>query len=175
MPGGAPGGAPGGVTPVDPGAEAVAGQMPKGVQMEQATPEEQQEYERAMKAMSAAIYGNDKIADAIVNQIKPDDKVSSTAKASIMFVQQLDEQIQLDEAVVAEVTQEATSRLMELAESRHGIEYGGREQQVILGAAWEGVQSLFGMDEQQAQSLMSSIGDNDLADLKGQHEGFLNG
>ncbi len=179
---GAPPAAPGGPPPeqqppvreVDPTAPAVQGQLPKGFE-EQASPEEQQEYERAMQALAKLLYSSDEIANAIVDQIQPDDKISSTAKVSMLVVQQLDQKIQMDEAVVSTVTMETVERIIELSEARHGIEYGEREMQVIMGSVWEGVQEMFGMEQQDAEAMMAGIGDDGLAQLKGQYEGFLNG
>jgi hypothetical protein len=170
----APGGpAPAGAQQVDPTAPAVKGKMP--FPEEQANPEEQAEYERAMKALSRVLYANNKTASAIVNQIDPNDKIGSTTKASILLLQQLDEKIQMDEVVVPEVTREATSRVMELAETRYGIEYGGREAQVILGSVWEGVQQMFGADPQEMQNTVDQLGPEGMQNLAKQHEAFLNG
>ena len=173
MPGGAPGEGP--VRQVDPTQDAVEGKMPEGIPSQKATAEEQKAYESAMQVLASVLYGQDKIANAIVDQINPEDKVSSTAKVVMLLIQQLDQKIQLDEAVVPEFTQETTGRVMELAEARHGFKYGGREQQVILGAVWEGVHQMFGVQPEEAQGMMQSIGGDKLAQLKQQHEGFLNG
>ncbi len=162
------------VREVDPTAPAVQGQLPKGFE-EQASPEEQQEYGRAMQALAKLLYSSDEIANAIVDQIQPEDKISSTAKVSMLVVQQLDQKIQMDESVVSTVTMEAVERIIELSEARHGIEYGEREMQVIMGSVWEGVQEMFGMEQQDAEAMMAGIGDDGLAQLKGQYEGFLNG
>ena len=180
-PPGAPAPAPGAGGPpsqarqVDPGAPAVEGQLPPGMQEERASPEEQKEYERAMQALSKLLYSNDKIANSIVDQVQPDDKISSTVKVSTLVINQLDSKIQLDESVVASVSQEAVERISELAEARHGIQYGDRELQVIMGSVWEGVQAMFGMEQQDAEALMAGVGGDGLAQLKGQYEGFLNG
>ena len=128
-----------------------------------------------MQALSKILYGNDETANAIVDQIDPNDKVSSTSKVSMLLIQQLDQKINMDDAVVATVSQETVERISELAEARHGIQYGDRELQVIMGSVWEGVQGIFGMEQQDAEALMAGIGGDNLANLKGQYEGFLNG
>lgn len=176
-PGAAPPGGPAqqGVRQVDPGAAAIEGKLPGNMQEERASPEEQKEYERAMQALSKLLYSNDEIANAIVDQVLPEDKVSSTAKVSILVINQLDQKISMDVSVVASISQETVERISELAEARHGIQYGDRELQVIMGAVWEGVQEMFGMEQQDAEALMAGVGGDGLADLKGQYEGFLNG
>ena len=158
---------------VDPAASAIKGKMP--VSEEKANPEEQAEYERAMKALSMVLYSNDKTANAIVEQINPNDKVGSTTKANLLLIQQLDEKIQMDGSVIPQMTQEVTSRIIELAEARYGIEYGGRETLVILGATWEGVQGMFAEDGEGLQPMIEEIGPEGLQGLQKQHEAFLNG
>lgn len=157
---------------VDPTAEAVPGEMVG--ELEQATPEEQAAYARAMKFMSKILY-SDKGANGIVGQISPNDKVSSTMKAGVMLVEQLDKKLQMDEAIIPEITQEAITRIMELAEARYNMEYGGREAQVIVGATWEGVQALFGTNPEDGQALLEEYTPEELQKLKQQHEGFVNG
>jgi hypothetical protein len=163
------------VQQVDPNASAVEGHMPPGMNEEQATPGEQAEYERAMKALAQVLYQNDKMAAAMVDQIIPDDKIGSTTKASLMLIQQMDEKLQMDESIVAQFSVEVVERLTELAEARHNMEYGDRELQVIMGAVWEGVQQMFGMEQQDAEALMAGLGGEGIADLKQQHEAFYNG
>jgi hypothetical protein len=175
MPGGRRGLPTGGVQQVDPNAPAIEGHMPPGMNEVEATPGQQAEYERAMKALAQVLYQNDKMASAMVDQIVPDDKISSTTKASLMLIQQMDEKLQMDESVVAQFSVEVVERLTELAEARHNMEYGDRELQVIMGAVWEGVQAMFGMEQQDAEALIAGIGGEGIADLKQQHEAFYNG
>jgi len=145
------------------------------IAMEDATPEEQKEYERAMTALARVLYENEKASNAIVDQIDPDDKVGSTAKVSMLFMKTLDEKIDLDEIVVAQMVEETTSRIMELAETRHSITYDEREAQMIVGSTWEGVQTMFGIDEQSHAEMVQGVGSDLLPQLKAQHEAALNG
>ena len=110
-----------------------------------------------------------------MNQIDPNDKVSSTTKAGVMLVQELDKKLQMDQGIIAEITKEASTRIMELAEARHSMEYGGREAQVIVGATWEGVQEIFGTNPEEGQEFMQSYSPEELDQLRQQHEGFVNG
>ncbi len=140
-----------------------------------ATSGEQAEYDRAMDALGQVLYSNEKISNSIVDQIDPEDPVGSTAKVSMLLIQQLDQKVDLDEVVVADITQETVSRIMELAEARHGIEYDDRDAQAILGATWEGVSEMFGVDEADHAELVNSVGSERLGPLKAQHEAALNG
>jgi hypothetical protein len=122
----------------------------------------------------------DKTANAIVDQVDPNDKIGSTAKVNILFMRELDKKVDLAESVVAAVTQEVTERVVELAEARHGIEYAPDEVEKILGATWEGVTALFGSDggpegAQSFQQFAQGMDSDALAQLKQQHEARLNG
>ena len=143
--------------------------------LEDATPEEQKEYERSMNAMAQVLYGNEKTSNAIVDQVDPNDKVSSTAKVSMLFMQQLDEKISMDESVVSQMTEETVTRIMELAENRHQLQYDESEAQVILSTTWEGISQLFGMDEAGHSELVNNVGSERLPQLKEQYEAALNG
>jgi hypothetical protein len=177
-------GAPAGAAPAAAPAGASGAPMKGGkatgegveIAEEQATPEEQQEYERAMKAVSDVLYSNEKLSNSIVDQINPENMVDSTAKVSMLLIQQLDEKVDFAEVVVAQVTQEIVSRIIELAEARHQIEYGEDEMQVILSATFEGVGEMFGgMDEQSMQELTTSVGHENMQGLKQNHEAALRG
>lgn len=150
----------------------------EGVELQEvdATPEEQAEYERAMKAVATVLYSNEGMSNSIVDQVDPADKVSSTAKVSMLLIQQLDQKVDFDEIVVAEVTQEVVARVIELAEARHSMQYGDDEMQVILASTWEGVSEMFGgTDEQDLQQMMQSAGQENLEGLKQNHEAALRG
>lgn len=142
---------------------------------EPASPEEQKEYERAMRAVARVLYSNDKTANSIVDQVDPNDKVSSTAKVSLLFIQQLDRKINLDETVIPSITQEVVGRITELAEARHGVEYTPQEQEQTFGATWEGIQSLYGADPADFSQRVQSMDSGKLEALKQQHEARLNG
>ncbi len=149
-----------------------------GVEMaeEDASPEEQAAYEEAMKAVAQVLYSNEKLSNSIVDQINPENMVDSTAKVSMLLIKQLDEKVDLDEIVIAEVTQEVVSRIIELAEARHQIDYGEDEMQVILSATFEGVGEMFGgMDEQSMQQLTGMVGHENMPGLKQNHEAALRG
>jgi hypothetical protein len=149
-----------------------------GVEMEDdpASPEEQAEYERAMKAVAQALYSNEKLSNSIVDQVNPESKVDSTSKVAMLLIQQLDEKVGFDEIVVAQVTQEVVSRIIELAEARHQVEYGEDEMQVILSATFEGVGEMFGgMDEQGMQQIVGMVGQENMPGLKANHEAALRG
>jgi hypothetical protein len=143
------------------------------MQEEPATAREQAEYERAIKAMERILYEEDRLADAIMKQIDPNDKVSSTTKATALLIQQLDEKIDMDETVIPQVTMDAVDTVTELAEARYGIPFSEQETQATLGSTWESVMAMFGVDEQDYNALRSQFSNEDMERLRTSHQGFL--
>lgn len=138
--------------------------------LQQADGREQQEYAKAIRAMAKVLYANDNTANAIVDQIRPDNLVSDTAKVAMMFIKELDRKINMDEAVVAEVTRESVERISELAEARHQVQYKQTDLEKILGATWEGVQSMFGNEDTQGYlQTVQGMASQDLQTLQ-QHQ-----
>lgn len=143
---------------------------------QQATPEEQQAYEEAMDALHQVLYEDEQRSQGIAAMLQPEDKVGSVVKTTAMLMKQLDEGIDLDESVIAEVTVEMADRLMEMAETAHNIEYSEKETQAVAGAAWESVMALFGGDEpdpQQLEEMTQGMTEEDLKNAETQYKGFL--
>jgi hypothetical protein len=110
-----------------------------------------------MRAVARILYSNDSSAQGIVDQINPDDKVSTTSKVGMLFIKELDRKINMDENVIAEVTRESVGRIAELAEARHGVKYERTDMEKIIGATWEGVQMMYGSDERVSQEFTQTV------------------
>ena len=127
-----------------------------------------------MRALAKVLYGSDAIANSIVDQIRADNKVSDTAKVSMLFIKELDRKLNMDEGVIAEVTRESVERISELAEARHGMQYNMQEMEQIMGAAWEGVQSMFGNEDVAGYTqTVQGMAPEDLNTLREQQETIL--
>lgn len=164
-------------TPEAGGAPAPEGELPNA---QPATPEEQDAYDQAMGALAKILYSNDNIANSVVDQIDPNDKIGSTSKVAMLFIREMDRKINMPDAVVAPVTQEVVERMAELAEARHNIKYEPGEVEKILGATWEGVAAMFGSDggqegSQAFQQFVSQFDSGTLSAVKEQYEAALNG
>jgi hypothetical protein len=158
-------GAPGQDLPMEPGAAAPGveggpeavnpeGEVEAG---EPATPEEQAEYERVMNAVQKVVYENDETSDAVIKMVQPDNKVESTVAATVLLLHQLDSKLDMDESVIAQVTQDLADIVVDLAENAYGIQYSERDLQNILGATWENVMDIYGADEEGYNEFMSGM------------------
>ena len=125
---------------------------------------EQREYENAMEALYKVLYENDKTSQAIVQGLEstPNNKIEPIAKMGITLISQLDEKVDLDEAVVASITAEVVDRLIEMAEVRYKAEYSDVDMQRALGATWEGVMQMFGVDENDFAQFAQSLSQDDV-------------
>ena len=170
-------GAPPVAPPAPPGAASpMAGNPGSAVEpyLQQGDEREQKEYERAMRAMAKVLYGNDKTANAIVDQVDPNDIIGSTSKVGMLFIKELDRKINMDEAVIAEVTRESVERITELAEARHSIEYKAADMEKVLGSVWEGVQSMFGNEDVDGYTqTVQGMKPQDLQTLRDQQDQIL--
>ncbi len=140
---------------------------------EEATPAEQKEMDRALGALTKVLYEDDNTSQSIVDQLRPEEKVGSVAKATILLVSQLDQRLDFDEVIVPALTQETADRVIDLYENVHGDEFNEQETQRVLGAAWEGVMEIYGVDEEAYEELTQGMSDEDLAGYEQQYKQFL--
>lgn len=139
---------------------------------EEPTEAETREYERVAGAMQRALYEEDGIADAVMKQLDPNDKISTATKAAALLIQQIDEKLDMDEIVIPQITQDAVTMITELAENRFGIEYSEQDEQATLGATWESVMAMFGINERDYDQLMKD-NEGQLDSLQKDYDGFL--
>lgn len=137
---------------------------------EEATPEEQAELERAVGALGKVIYEDDATSQAIQDQLRPEEKIGSVVKASLLVINQLDQQLDLDEVIIPQFTQEVTDRMVDLYEQKTEEEFSDEEAQKVLGAAWEGVLDMFGMDEETYEEMTQGMSEQDIAGYEQQYK-----
>ena len=140
---------------------------------EEATEEEQAELDRALGALSKVLYEDDNTSQSIQDQLRPEERIGSIAKASILLIQQLDEKLDLDEVVIAEFTQEVADRVIDMYEAKNDEEVTDEDAQKVLGATWEGVQELFGVDEDSYEEMTQGMGEEDINQYTQQYKQFL--
>lgn len=141
---------------------------------QEATPEEQAEYERAVGALSKVLYENDQTSSAIVRQLVPEERIGSVAKASMLIIQQLDDKFDFDETVIPELTQETVDRVIDLFEnSKLDDEFTEQEAQAALGATWEGVMEMYGIDEDQYAEMTAGMSQEDFKGFENEYKQYL--
>ena len=139
---------------------------------EAATDAEEKEYKRIHSALQKVLYQQDTIADAVMKQLDPNDKISTTTKAATLLVQQLDEKLDMDEVVIPQITMDAVEVVAELAENRYGLTYSEQDMTAALGATWEGVMAIFGVDEREYNQMIDEYGPQ-MDKIQKSYDGFL--
>lgn len=149
---------------VRPGQGAAAGEdVP-------ATEDEQREYERAMGALSKILYEDERTSASIVRQLTPEEKIGSVAKASMLTITQLDQKLDFDESIIAEFTQDVVDRIIDLYENVHSEEFSDQEMKQALGATWEGIMEVYGVDEEDYAELTAGLSDEEFEGYKSQYK-----
>lgn len=145
--------------------------------MQQATPEENKELKRAYRAVSKAIYDNDKMHDTIIRTLSKDNKVGSVAAMAAKVIKLVDEKIDIDEGVIAGLIPAVVDNLVELMAKAKGIEMTDGEVKQALGVATETILLEFGVDPADYQEFARQQGmDNPQARQQASqfYEGLIN-
>lgn len=141
----------------------------------EATPEEQAAYEEALDAVHQVLYEDPERSKAIAGMLDPRDKIGTLVKTSLQLIQQIDEGVDLHEAVIADIAVDVSDRLIEMAEQVHEMEFSEKETQAVAGATWEGVMELFGMDAGSVEEMTQGMSDEELQGMEDQYKGFVEG
>jgi len=145
--------------------------------MEEATPEENQELERAFGAVSEALFGNDKSHKAMVNKMDPQDKVGSAASVSTLLITEVDKKINIDEGVIAGLVPPTVDAVIETFEKARQVEFSDTETTQALATTMEAVLATYGVDPESYEAFLQEQGlDNEeaLGKAEGAYKGMLN-
>lgn len=148
-------------------------QSPEAMGEEPATPEEQESYEEAMEMLYKMMYVDDKTSATILDMIQPNAKVDSIVKTSVLVIQQLDEKLDLDAAVIPEMVITVPDMLIELAERGKQIQFSEGELKAILGSTQEMVMQVVDVDAGEARRLMEQITPEQRAQAERDYKQFL--
>lgn len=140
---------------------------------QEATSEEQESYDQALRAADVVLYENDKTAESVENMLTAEDKIGSTVQASLMVLTQIDQKIDMPEEIIAQVAMDITDMVVDLAEEGKGIQFSEQEAQAVWGSVWEGVMETYGVDEEEYAAFTADMSDEDIAAQEQAHKGFL--
>jgi hypothetical protein len=125
---------------------ALSGKDPGDGAAPNVTPQLQAEYERAAGAMETVLYKNEKSAHAIKGALTAQDKVGSVVAAVLLVLKLVDQQINMNEEVIAQIVQDTCEEVMQIAEATLRVTFTNDDSQHILAAAWQGALKMFGGD-----------------------------
>lgn len=146
--------------PAEPGMEGMEprGGMMDGQGEEEATPEEEDAYEKGVVAIMRVLYDSG-VADGIVESIvQAGGDPDAIAKATLQLMKSIDEATggQIPETVLAPLATEALTQIVELVEAT-GVEVGGRGIAQALQIMLLDFLTEYGADPAQIQQAMSEV------------------
>lgn len=137
------------------------------------TEEEQAEYERVLGAVERVLYQEEATSKPIEEMLRTDEsKIDGVVSAALMVISEVDKQLDMDDVVIAEITQDTVDRLIEMSEAK-GAEWSEQETQGALGATWEGVMEMFGVDEEDYNQMTGEMSEEDFKSAEQTYKGFL--
>lgn len=140
-----------------------------------ATPEEQQDYDRAVAALMKILYKDDKTHAAIMQKIDPNNPGKSITELTVLLITELDQRLDIMETVIINLIPEVVDRLVELAEKSGRIQIEDREVMRIAGAASEMILQQYGTTPEDAAAVAGSVSDAERAEAEQMYKGLLNG
>lgn len=121
--------------------------MPPQGAGDQANSVEQQSYEEGMAEVQNILYKNQPSSDRIIKMIDPQNKVETTAKTTILLVQNMDKKLNFEEGIIYSITEEVAGRVIDLAEATGRVQFSQQEAQKALMASFEGIMEMFGGEQ----------------------------
>lgn len=150
-------------------------------------PEDTQEYERAMGAVSKMLHEDDKTSDALVqelaamSQMSPESggganpKIDAVVKLTAQIIKNLDDRIDLDENIIGPMIPAVVGQLIELNQAANGVQYSTQEMELALGTSVEAVTSMYPEDEAGQQELAGEMGEQEIADTQSAYAAMSQG
>jgi hypothetical protein len=185
--GGAAQGQPGALQPEQEGLPQDAQVQPQGGQapaagaempgQDQATPEEQEQYERVVLAASEVLY-NEKTSGPILQMLQEgaDDPAQAIGQVAVMVLAQLDDKSNgtIPEMVIVPAAAEIVELVAELGQAQGLFQV----DEAILNRAGQvmmiGVGEQYGIDPQEIQALMESMDPAEVEQMRAQQDAYAN-
>lgn len=152
--------------------QAQASGMPEPDEGDDATPEEQEAYEKGVVAIMRVLYDSN-AADGIVEGVlSAGGSPESIAKATLTLMKSIDEATggQIPETVLAPLATEALTQIVELVEAA-GVEVGGRGIAQALQIMLLDFMTEYGADPAQIQQALSTVDTDAIGKLIDQQRG----
>ena len=154
--------------PVDPLSPMANAGAPGG---EQASPEEQQNYESAVNAMGKLVYGTkQKTSNTIADSIVEQNKTGSLIQTGLMLLDKVDSIVDLNPAVIPELIGDAVQMLTDVAEQKNGIQFTQDEADGASMGIFEAIMSMIGGDQPMDQDFSSLTENISPEELQGMTE-----
>jgi hypothetical protein len=120
-----------------------------------------EEYKRLNDELMQTLYGmqGDAAAKSVIQGLLPQgpSKIKSVVVASVLIVKELTLKLKPPMQLILPFTKDVVSHVMDMGQQVKGIQYSDQESVAILGAAFEGVMRVFGVNKRQVQNVGQHI------------------
>lgn len=155
-------------------AQEVSAEDPELSPEEMPTPEEQEQYDSAMKMASEIMYADDTASDAVLEQLRQGDVPDAVASVTSFIITQIDEAYkgELGEVIIIPIADEISDLLLELA-AEAGI-FELKDGEIVTQTKGAVMQILFedyGIDEEDLEGMLQGVTPGDIEELHKQFGG----
>lgn len=140
-----------------------------------ASKEEQQEYERVLKAISRVVYEDDRTFAGIEKMLKGPEPVDSTVRATIMVITEVDKKIDIPMVVLPQLPFIVFDMLEEVGEKAGIFKMSDEQSKVGRGAAQETLLRTYGFSEEDFMAATDGLGEKDVNELVGAYQEVTSG
>lgn len=165
--------------PATPGDDSAAGPgSTSDLQQVPMSPGLKEEYDRANELLVKSLYGSpgDALAQAVLKGILPDPqhKIRSVVHVSLMLTTQLHKKLgDFPPQLVMPFAKDVVAHVMDLGQEVKGLKYSEQESVAILGATYEGLMRIFGVNRGQAKKAGQLLGKKALLAHSAKHKQAL--
>lgn len=143
---------------------------------QQATPEEQQEYERVMQAISTALYDDDKTFEAVNQMLQSgEDPVQAVVKATILVITEIDKKIDIPDVVLPQLPSTVFDMILEIGTKAGVLNLTDEQVKAGVSAAQQMLMQVYGLTEEDFAGLSEGLDENDVNELAGIYQDATNG
>lgn len=143
---------------------------------ENATPEEQKEYENVLRAVSVVLYDDDKTHNSMMQMLQASgEPTEGIAKAAVTLITQVDKQVQIPEVVLLDLAGDVFDMLNELGNKAQIFNLTPEQEKVGLAATQETLLRSYGLSEEDLTNLAQGLGQQDVNELAGIYGEATNG
>lgn len=149
-----------------------------GQTQEEATPEEQRNYERAMTIVGQIVYGKKKdLSDSIADSIIENNKPGSLIQTGLIVIDKAGEAIDIDPVIIPELIDDTVNLLADAASSKNGVQISPEEADAAKMGIFEAILSAVGGNssmQEDFQELTQGMTPEEIEQMKQQYFSKLN-
>lgn len=142
---------------------------------QEASPEEQQQYENALAAISEALYENDQTFEGIEKMLQSGDPIDAITRAGVTLITEVDKQINMPEAVLFAVVPDVFDMLVEIGTRAGFFEMDDEQMKLGLATFQETLLRAYGVSQEDYMAISQQFNEQQANELAGLYQEVTNG